>query len=178
MSVCPTVATKRSRNRTIRHGDDISVLVVDIQDLPPRHTLSAAKTLSAIRGALEFEARRVAADAVEGALRGGRRLCFYMIHVDAVICRLVVQIVEGIAHIDDVDCYTANPRVQPRAYLLFHQLAQLLLRIGVAKMILAVDTTDRAVCRFYSSLGFVSATRGIMQADVAGVLAATTRIFT
>ena len=178
MSVCPTVATKRSRNRTIRHVDDITVLVVDIHDLPPRHILSGAKTLSAIRGAAEFEARRVAVDAADGALRTGRRLCFYMIHVDAVICRLIVQTVEGVAHIDDVDCYTANPRVQPRAYILFHHLAQLLLRVSVPKMMLMVDTTDRAVCRFYSSLGFVSATRGIMQADVVGVLAATTRIFT
>ena len=177
MSASPTVSTKRTRNRTIRHIEDITVVVIDVQDLPAKHALCTAKTLMCIRGAVEFEGRRVPADKIDAQLRAGRRLCFYMIHVDAVICRLVLQLLEGVAHIDDMDCYTANPRVQPRAYLLFHQIAQLLLRVSVAKMVLMVDTTDRAVCRFYSSLGFISATRGIMQADVASVLAATTRIF-
>jgi hypothetical protein len=178
MSTSPTVAMKRSRNRTIRHIEDITVVVIDVHDLPAKHTLCTAKTLMCIRGAAEYEGRRVPADKIDAQMRTGRRLCFYMIHVDAVICRLVLQAVEGVAHIDDVDCYTANPRVQPRAYLLFHQIAQLLMKAGVVKMILTLVDTDRSVCRFYSSLGFVSVTRGLMQAEVVAVLAATTRIFT
>jgi len=178
MSVCPTVSAKRTRNRTIRHIEDITVVVIDVQDLPAKHTLCTAKTLMCIRGATEYEGRRVPTDKIDAQLRAGRRLCFYMIHVDTVICRLLLQVQQGMAHINDVDCYTANPRMQPRAYLLFHQIALLLQQIGVVRISLMVLEGDRSVFRFYSGLGFISVTRGVMQADVAAVLAATTRIFT
>lgn len=170
-------AVRRARNRTIRHTADIIVFAVNIDGLPATHPLFAAKTVTSLRGNPDFEPRRIQSSDVADHLAQGTHICFYMIHADVIICRIALYVTKTAAHITDVDCYTTKPRLQPRAYILIHQVAQLLERIGTQMVNLTLLDTDRRIYGFYSELGFVAAGRGFMKATVADILAATERLF-
>lgn len=132
--------------------EELTILLLDLEGLPTTHALSAARTLSAIRGAPEFEARQLTTtDDLAKASKG--RLAYYMIQSGAVICRIVFSAKEQqIAHIDAADCYTAYPHIHPRSYALFYAMAQLMEKVGFNEVYLS--STSKQERAFFKTLGF------------------------
>ncbi len=123
-------------------------MLIDLEGLPATHALSAARTLSAIRGAPEFAARQITTRIPTGS----RRLAYYMIQGGSVICRIIFRpITVTTAMIDAADCYTAYPHIHPRSYTLFYVMAQLLEKLGFTDVRLVADEDAG---RFFKTLGF------------------------
>jgi len=158
MSVSPARHyTRRHRPVQKQQSLELTLLLIDLTGLPATHALSAARTLSAIRGAPEFEARQLTIRGHEEltlAADEQTRLGYYMIQSGAVICRIIFRPRPGqptTAMIDAADCYTAYPHIHPRSYALFYTMAQLLESLGFTDVRL---TADEDAGRFFKTLGF------------------------
>jgi hypothetical protein len=155
MSVSPVSHhyTRRQKPLQKQQPVELTLLLIDLTGLPATHALSAARTLSAIRGAPEFEARQlITCDQLPPGDQ--TRLGYYMIQSGAVICRIIFRSRPGqpkTAMIDAADCYTAYPHIHPRSYALFYTMAQLLENLGFTDVRL---TADEDAGRFFKTLGF------------------------
>lgn len=150
MSASPVSSRTQQTRRRVpqRKHEELVILLIDVEGLPRTHALSAAMTLSAIRGASEFEARQLvtAQDMITS-----HRMAYYMIQAGAVICRIIFRADGSTAHIDAADCYTAYPHIHPRSYSLFYVMAQLLEKIGFVDVRLTANEQEG---RFFQTLGF------------------------
>ncbi len=126
------------------------IYLFDIEGLPTSHALSAARTLSALKGSPEFEARQLTTvQDVTAATH--HRLAYFMIQGGAVICSIQFIAAGYEAHIHAADCYTAYPHIHPRSYALFYTMAQLLEKVGFTDVTLTATKQER---RFFRTLGF------------------------
>jgi hypothetical protein len=150
LSVSPSSTRQQNRRHTQRKTDECVIYLFDIEGLPETHALSAARTLSAIKGAPEFEARQLTT-VQDVAAATNHRLAYFLIQNGAVICTIQFLARGREAHINAADCYTAYPYIHPRSYMLFHTMAQLLDRMGFRDVILVANKHQR---RFFQTLGF------------------------
>jgi hypothetical protein len=173
MSLSVSTASTRPRRQTQRKTDECVIYLFDIEGLPETHALSAARTLSAIKGAPEFEARQLTT-VQDVANAADHRLAYFLIQGGAVICNIQFVARGREAHIDAANCYTAYPYIHPRSYMLFHTMAQLLDRLGFRDVILVANKQQR---RFFQTLGFHRTTGGQWHASPVEIAAAAATVF-
>lgn len=179
MSASPVTTRRqphRLRTKPKQKPEELTILLLDLEGLPSTHALSAARTLSAIRGAPEFEARQLTTTDDLATVSKGR-LAYYMIQSGVVVCRIIFRASEQhVAYIDAADCYTAYPHIHPRSYALFYTMAQLLEKLGFVDVCLTASKQERA---FFKTIGFRRCLRTQqLHATPAEIAAAAAAVFT
>ena len=171
LSVPSRQQTRRYRQTPV--AEECAIYLFDIEGLPETHALSAARTLSAIKGAPEFEGRQLTT-VQDVAAATNHRLAYFLVQGGAVICTIQFAAKGREAHINAADCYTAYPYIHPRSYMLFYTMAQLLERLGFRDVVLIANKQQR---RFFQTLGFHRGVRGRWHASPDEIADAAATVF-
>lgn len=173
LSVSLSSSRQQTRRQTQRKAaEECAIYLFDIEGLPETHALSAARTLSALKGAPGFESRQLTT-VQDVAAAAHHRLAYFMIQGGAVICSIQFIAAGREARIHAADCYTAYPHIHPRSYALFYTMAQLLEQLGFVDVTLIATKQER---RFFRTLGF-RRTEGRWHASPADIAAAAASVF-